>query len=119
MNKQEQYTVICVCVSVCVYAHVHAQSLQLCPTLCNPMDCSLPGSSSMGFSRQEHWSRLLCPPPEDIPNPGIEPTSAALQADSSLLRHWGSPVHMYICIQLEYCGLIAKSYPTLLPHHGL
>ena len=27
-------------------------------TLCNPMDCNLPGSSSMGFSRQEYWSRL-------------------------------------------------------------
>ena len=30
---------------------------------------------SMGFSRQEHWSRLPCPPPGDLPHPGIEPTS--------------------------------------------
>ena len=30
---------------------------------------------SMGFSRQEHWSGLSCPPPGDILNPGIEPTS--------------------------------------------
>ena len=30
---------------------------------------------SMGFSRQEHWSRLPCPPPEDLPHPGIEPAS--------------------------------------------
>ena len=30
---------------------------------------------SMGFSRQEYWSGLPCPPPEDLPNPGIEPTS--------------------------------------------
>ena len=30
---------------------------------------------SMGFSRQEHWSGLLCPPPGDLPNLGIEPTS--------------------------------------------
>ena len=29
-----------------------------CVTLCDPMDCSLPGSLSMGFSRQEHWCRL-------------------------------------------------------------
>ena len=28
---------------------------------------------SMGFSRQEYWSGLPCPPPEDLPNPGIEP----------------------------------------------
>ena len=30
---------------------------------------------SMGFSRQEYWSRLLCPPPGDLPDPGIEPAS--------------------------------------------
>ena len=45
-----------------------AKSLQLCATLCDLKDCSLPGSS-MGFSRQEYWSGLPCPPPEDLPNP--------------------------------------------------
>ena len=39
---------------------VRAKSLQSCPTLCNPLDCSLPGSSSMGFSRREYWSGLPC-----------------------------------------------------------
>ena len=51
-------------------------------------------SLSMGFSRQEYWSRSPDPPPGDLPNPRIEPvfpTSPALQADSSPLRHWGSP----------------------------
>ena len=33
-----------------------AKSLQLCPTLCDPMDCSLPVSSVHGFSMQEYWS---------------------------------------------------------------
>ena len=33
---------------------------------------------SMGFSRQEHWSGFPCPPPGDLPNPGIEPASPAL-----------------------------------------
>ena len=40
---------------------------------------------SMEFSRQEYWSGLPCPPPEDLPNPEIEPiflASLALQADS-------------------------------------
>ena len=37
---------------------------------------------SMGFSRQEYWSGLRCPPPGDLPDPGIEPTSPVLQADS-------------------------------------
>ena len=35
-----------------------------------------------GFSRQEYWSGLPCPSPADIPNPGIEPRSPTLQADS-------------------------------------
>ena len=36
----------------------------------------------MGFSRQEYWSGLPFPPPGDLPNPGIEPRSPALQVDS-------------------------------------
>ena len=35
-----------------------------------------------GFSRQEYWSGLPCPPPGELSNPGIEPRSSALQADS-------------------------------------
>ena len=46
--------------------------------LCDPMDCSLPGSSSMGFCRQEYWSGLPFPSPGDLPNPGIEPMSPIL-----------------------------------------
>ena len=46
---------------------------------------------SMGFSRQEYSSRLSLPLPGDLPSPGIKPTSHALQADSSLLSHQGSP----------------------------
>ena len=41
---------------------VYAKSLQSCPTLCNPVDCSSPGSSVQRFSRQEYWSGLPCPP---------------------------------------------------------
>ena len=37
---------------------------------------------SMGFSRQEYWSRLPFPSSEDLPDPGIEPGSPALQADT-------------------------------------
>ena len=36
---------VCVCVYTHIYLYMHAQLLQSCPTLCNPMDCSLPGSS--------------------------------------------------------------------------
>ena len=38
---------------------------------------------SMGFSRQEYWSGLPFPSPGDLPNPGTEPRSPALQADAS------------------------------------
>ena len=37
---------------------------------------------SMGFSRQEYWGGLLFPSPRDLPDPGIEPGSPTLQADS-------------------------------------
>ena len=48
---------------------------QPCPTLCDPRDCSPQAPLSMGLSRQEHWSGLLCPPPGDLPDPGTEPVS--------------------------------------------
>ena len=37
---------------------------------------------SVGFSRQEYWSGLPCPPPGDLPNPGMEPRSPALQVNA-------------------------------------
>ena len=40
------------------------------------------GPLSLEFSRQEYWSGLPCPPPADLPDPGIEPRSPVLQADS-------------------------------------
>ena len=60
--------------AVCSH-EVHAQLLWSCPTFSNPMDCMLPGSSSMGFSRQFSRSGLPCPPPGNLPHPGIEPVS--------------------------------------------
>ena len=52
---------------------------QSCPTFCDPMDSSLQAPPSMGFSRQEYWSGLLFPSPGDLPNPGIELPSPALE----------------------------------------
>ena len=40
-----------------------------------PWTVACQASLSMGFSRQEYWSELPCPPPGDIPEPGIEPAS--------------------------------------------
>ena len=46
---------------------------------------------SMGFSRQEYWSGLPFPPPEDCPNPGIKSMSPALQAASHHWSTWEAP----------------------------
>ena len=43
---------------------------------------------SMGLPRQEYWSGLPCPSPGDLPNPGIEPESPALQGDSLPLSQY-------------------------------
>ena len=55
---------------------------QSCPTLCDPEDCSPPGSSVHGILQQEHWGGLIFPSPGDLPDPGIYPGSPTLQADS-------------------------------------
>ena len=49
--------------------------------LCNPMTVAHEAPLSMEFSRQEYWSELPFSSPGDLPDPGIEPESAALQAD--------------------------------------
>ena len=69
---------------------------QLCPTLCDPMDCSPPGSSVREIlfqARILEW--LPFPPPRDLPDSGIEPTSLespALQVGSLPLAPPGKPI---------------------------
>src|SRR5574337_293735 len=78
----------------CMKVKSEKEVAQSCPTLCDPMDCSLPGSSSMGFPRQEYWHGLPCPSPGNLPNPETEPAflmSPALAAGSLPLVHLGSP----------------------------
>ena len=50
-------------------------SLQSCPTLCHPMDCSPPGSFVHGILQARILEWVPCPPPGDLPNPGIESES--------------------------------------------
>ena len=47
---------------------------------CDPMDCSLPGSSVHGISQQAYCSGLPFPTPGDLPDPGTEPASSACPA---------------------------------------
>ena len=48
----------------CMKVKSESEVAQLFPTLCDPMDCSLPGSSIHGFSRQEYWSGVPLPSPQ-------------------------------------------------------
>ena len=60
----------------------YSPTCSVMPHSLRPVACSPPGSSVVGFSRQEYRSGLPCPPLGDLPDPGIEPSSPALQADS-------------------------------------
>ena len=76
---------------VSVWALSHFSYVQL---LATPWTVAHQVPLSMGFSRQEYWSGLSCPPPVDLPDPGIEPASSSpiSQADSLLLSHQGRPL---------------------------
>ena len=82
-----------------------------CLTPCDPMDCTwtVQAPLYMGFSRQECWSALPCPPPGHQPDLGIEPESLHVlhwQADSSPLSQLGFP-YTY-----TYNGKVNSRFPT-------
>ena len=66
-----------------------------------PWTVAYQAPSSMEFSRLEYWSGLPFSSPRDLPNPGIEPMTPALQADSLPLSHQGSPYAT--CILCVFC----------------
>ena len=98
---------------------------EACPTLCDPTGHSPPGSSVHGILQARILTELPCPPPGDLPDPGIGPMSAsvpALQAVSLPLSHHGSLFH-----PSSYCSLastpishlkwpfVTSSIPSHLP----
>ena len=64
---------------------------QSCPTLCDPMNCSPPGSPVQAFSRQEYQNGLPCSPSGDLLNPGTEPRFPTIQVDSLPSDPLGKP----------------------------
>ena len=66
------------------------------PALCNPMDCSPPGSSVHGISQAEILEGVPFPFPGDLPHPGFEPRSPALQQTLYHLGHQGSHTDRYM-----------------------
>ena len=65
------------------FMKVKVKSLSRVQLIASPWTVAYHTPLSMGFLRQEYWSGLPFPSPEDLPNPGIEPGSPALQADLS------------------------------------
>ena len=63
-----------------------------CPTPATPWTVACQAPLSMRFSRQEYWSELLFPSPGGLPDPGIEPRSPGLQADSFPTELQGKPI---------------------------
>ena len=58
------------------------ESLSRVGLFATPWTVAYQASPSMGFSRQEYWSGLPFPSPGDLPDPGIEPRSLTLEADT-------------------------------------
>ena len=73
------YIYVRVCLCVCMLSRF--SRAQFCVT---PWTIACQATLSMRFSRQEYWSEISCPPPEDLSNLEIEPVS--------LLYHLGSPI---------------------------
>ena len=105
---------------------------QLCLTLCYPMDCSLTGSSIRGILQARILAWVTFPSPRDPPDPGIEPGSPALQADSLLSQppgkytifshlwdiYWApcAKYHIWYWIQSERKrGSQFSSFPSSVP----
>ena len=79
----------------------------LCPTLATPRAVACQAPLSVGFSRQEYWSGLPCPPPGDLPDPGIKPTSPAFPALTSRFFTTEPPRKPYVDDSYEHIKLLA------------
>ena len=77
---------MCVCVCVC------AQFLNCVWLFVTPWTVAHQAPLSMGFSRQEYWSGLPFPPPEDLPDPGIKPASLELAGRFFITELKGRPI---------------------------
>ena len=94
------------------------------PLLRHPWTVACQATLSMEFPRGEYWSGLPFPSAGNLPNSGIKPASPALQADSLLLSHQGSP--LWLCSTLKWrrygpmgnawIDLALRKWPFFLSH---
>ena len=80
---------------------MNVNSLNRVRSFVTPWTVTHQASPSMGFSRQEYWSRLPFPSPGDLPDPGIELRSLALQADALTSEPLGKPYWAWVSALLR------------------
>ena len=92
---------------VCVLSHY--SRVKLCVTL---WTVAYWAPLSVGFSRQEHWSGLPCPPPRDLPDPGIKPMSLMSPSlasgffTTSATWRFSKQNNAHVCLNLRTQGII-------------
>ena len=105
-----------------------ARAKLLLSTLCDPKTVAHQAPLSMGFSRQEYWSGLLCPPPGDLPDHGIEPVSGVSCTASRLFttEPLGKLCHRFLELSkslLTVCGRKRRGgnteFTSVSPHSSL
>ena len=106
---------------------MHAQSLSRVQLFVTPWIAACQAPLSMGLPRQECWSGLPFPSSGDLPNPGIEPGSPVLQADSLPTELSGKPAHFTnsYCLHQQFSNSSPKppgrqgTVPAVLTFQGM
>ena len=111
-SAEVSLSMLCLPKDMCVCMLSHFSRVWLCVTL---WTAGHQVPLSMEFSRQEYWSGFSCPPPGDLPGPGIKPRSPTMQADSLLLSHQGSPCKVDSWWQFAVCFREPKTYALRQP----
>ena len=107
-GKTKKYKCLLQADIIALYLYIYAQSLSCIQLFVTLWTVALQAPLSMGFSRQEFWSGLPSSPPEDLPNPGIDPSLSYLlhwQAGSLPLTPSGRP---YISVSTFFFLLCPK-----------
>ena len=101
----------------CMKVKSESEVAQSCPTLSNPMDCSLPGSSIMGFSRQGHWSGVSLPSEVTSSQNTLQPLR--VQELHTWATSCGIPAHPTSMSLIMFLSLLKSLFGSLLIHHPI
>ena len=93
---------------------MNVKSLSHVRLFATPWTVAYQAPLSMGFSRQEYWSGVPLPSPGDLPNPGTEPGSPALQTDALPSEPPGKPIIFRACLIVHYIDVTPCNLLTAL-----